>query len=63
MTGLVYTPKLKSNGSVWVAPSNVDIPERVDWREEGLVTPVKNQVRCLLYVHDSLFDRMQTYIQ
>jgi len=49
MNGLKIRGNLRSsrvNGSTWIAPSNVKYPERVDWRDEGLVTPVKNQKDC-----------------
>lgn len=42
----------KSGGSLFMEPSNVEVPKSHDWRDYGYVTPVKDQVS--VYLMDTL---------
>ncbi|XP_077976870.1 cathepsin L-like [Glandiceps talaboti] len=46
MCGYRAQNRSKSGGSSFLAPSNVVLPDHIDWRDHGCVTAVKDQGSC-----------------
>ncbi|GIY89288.1 cathepsin K [Caerostris extrusa] len=46
MLGYKLPKDFVSEASTWLPPMHAVVPERMDWRENGFVTPVKNQGDC-----------------
>ena len=41
-----YKGSANKTGSTYMAPAHLKAPETIDWRNEGYVTPVKDQGQC-----------------
>lgn len=50
-----YKQKTQRKGSLFLEPNNFDVPKKIDYRELGYVTPVKDQVRTVCAWDPAMF--------
>lgn len=48
MNGYKHKTERRFKGSLFMEPNFLEVPNKLDWREKGYVTPVKDQVRCYI---------------